>query len=815
MVPAVLTRLRAELRARWKAWGGVALLIGLAGGAVLTTAAGARRTDTAYARYLRSTKAADVLVSAANTGLTGYYDAVAHLPGVAASGAVVGLQAGPLGKDGQPELGSQMVASVDGRYGNDVDHAKLLSGRGYRLDRADEVVADVAAARRYHLHAGSLLRAAAVPGANGPDLAHAVPLQLRVVGIVVSRTNVVPISPLDRLPQFGASPALLARFGPEFHAFDGMFLRLHPGTSADAVSRQAQALAARFPDTGGQAFVANQASQVAKVGRAIRPQAVALALFALLTAVTAFFVVGQVLTRQLFLASSEHPTLRALGMSRNQLMLLGLGDVVGVAVAGALFAVVVALASSPIMPIGPARLAEPSPGLSPDWVVLSVGIAAIVAVLLLRAAWPAWRLAGARTGVQGTVELSGVDEPSRVVGAVTRAGAPASAAVGIRLALEPGRGRTSVPVRSAMGGTALAIVAVVAALTFSANLVRLVDTPRLYGQTWDVVFDFQFRSFTRDDAAKLLGPRPEVAGWSLGSHGDIAVAGKPVPVIGVEQGRGPLVFPTLLDGHAAVANDEIVLGTKTLRDAHLHVGDTVNVVLNQQARTMRVVGRAVFPDFGRGSFNPTDLGDGAAVNAGLISQPESDNPAAIYNFVLVRIAGGQNHRATTARFLSFVRHANACPPDQQCVLTSAQRPADIRDYARVRGTPIALAAVLAFLALATLAHLLVTSTRRRRRDLAVLKTLGFVRGQVSAAVAWQATTLVLVALLVGIPVGAALGRWLWGTFAGRLGVPSDPRVPLLTLALAVPIALAIANLLAAGPGWVAGRLKPAPVLRTE
>src|SRR5437588_11748495 len=229
-VPAVLTRLQAELSSRWRAWGTLAVLIGLAGGVVLTTAAGARRTDTAYARYLRSTKAADVLVSAANTGLTGYYDAVGHLPGVAASGAVVGLQAGPLGKDGQPELGSQMVASVDGRYGNDVDHAKLLSGRGYRLDRADEVVADVAAARRYHLHAGSLRRAAAVPGANGPDLAHAVPLQLRVVGIVVSRTNVVPISPLDRLPQFGAPPALLARFGPEFHAFDGMFLRLHPGT---------------------------------------------------------------------------------------------------------------------------------------------------------------------------------------------------------------------------------------------------------------------------------------------------------------------------------------------------------------------------------------------------------------------------------------------------------------------------------------------------------------------------------------------------------------------------------------------------------
>ena len=70
-----------------------------------------------------------------------------------------------------------------------------------------------------------------------------------------------------------------------------------------------------------------------------------------------------------------------------------------------------------------------------------------------------------------------------------------------------------------------------------------------------------------------------------------------------------------------------------------------------------------------------------------------------------------------------------------------------------------LAGLLALLAAAALAHLLVTSVRRRRRDLAILKSLGFVRGQVSAAVAWQATTVALLALAVGLPLGVALGRW--------------------------------------------------------
>src|SRR5205823_8599150 len=119
--------------------------------------------------------------------------------------------------------------------------------------------------------------------------------------------------------------------------------------------------------------------------------------------------------------------------------------------------------------------------------------------------------------------------------------------------------------------------------------------------------------------------------------------------------------------------------------------------------------------------------------------------------------------------------------DQECGVDARQRPVDILNYARIQGTPLALAGLLALLALATVAHLLVTSTRRRRRDLAVLKTLGFVRRQVSAAVAWQATTLVLLALIVGLPVCVAAGRWVWQLFAGQLGVPTDPRVPLLTV----------------------------------
>ena len=50
---AVWLRLRAELRRQWRGLLALAVLLGVIGGIALTAAAGARRTDTAYPRFLR------------------------------------------------------------------------------------------------------------------------------------------------------------------------------------------------------------------------------------------------------------------------------------------------------------------------------------------------------------------------------------------------------------------------------------------------------------------------------------------------------------------------------------------------------------------------------------------------------------------------------------------------------------------------------------------------------------------------------------------------------------------------------------------
>ena len=70
-------------------------------------------------------------------------------------------------------------------------------------------------------------------------------------------------------------------------------MRLRPGTTVAAFSRQAQVLARLFPGTGGPVFVADESTQAAAIERSIRQQAVALALFALVLAVTAVLVWGR------------------------------------------------------------------------------------------------------------------------------------------------------------------------------------------------------------------------------------------------------------------------------------------------------------------------------------------------------------------------------------------------------------------------------------------------------------------------------------------------------------------------------------------
>src|SRR6185437_3147609 len=102
-------------------------------------------------------------------------------------------------------------------------------------------------------------------------------------------------------------------------------------------------------------------------------------------------------------------------------------------------------------------------------------------------------------------------------------------------------------------------------------------------------------------------------------------------------------------------------------------------------------------------------------------------------------------------------------------------------------------------AVATLAHALFSAARRRRRELAVLKVLGFRRRQVSAAIAWQATVVAAIAIVIGMPLGIVAGRWGWRSFAAGLGVPYQPVTPVAAMIAVGVVAFLVAIITAAIP----------------
>jgi ABC-type lipoprotein release transport system permease subunit len=126
-----------------------------------------------------------------------------------------------------------------------------------------------------------------------------------------------------------------------------------------------------------------------------------------------------------------------------------------------------------------------------------------------------------------------------------------------------------------------------------------------------------------------------------------------------------------------------------------------------------------------------------------------------------------------------------------------------------------LAAFLALLGVAALGHALVTAVRRRRHDLAVLRAIGFRPRQSAACIFWQAMTVALVGIVIGLPLGIVVGRLSWRWVADSTPLLYVPPLAVLAVVLAAPAAIVLASVLAALPARQAARVRPAEVLRTE
>src|SRR5579872_7137196 len=179
---AVLMRLRADLRTRWRALLGLALLLGLIGGVALTAAAGARRTDTAYSRLLSWANASQVTVFVTNSEAvlkapakqpadkyfvaggraaaqvrSRYFAALGALPEVASVTLATEYNMALPVPGGIPDFGVQAFASPDDSLGVTGDRVKVTAGQMFGPGARGEAVIDAALASREHLRPGDVL----------------------------------------------------------------------------------------------------------------------------------------------------------------------------------------------------------------------------------------------------------------------------------------------------------------------------------------------------------------------------------------------------------------------------------------------------------------------------------------------------------------------------------------------------------------------------------------------------------------------------------------------------------------------------------
>jgi len=411
---------------------------------------------------------------------------------------------------------------------------------------------------------------------------------------------------------------------------------------------------------------------------------------------------------------------------------------------------------------------------------------------------PAWRLAGERPHRPGVPGAAGTT--SALADTAARAGLPPTSVTGLRMALEQGRGPRAVPVRASLVGVTAGIIALTAALTFGASLDRLLATPRLYGWNFDAVTGDWRLDHPATSRPAWLAANPQVGAWSAVWFSAIQVNGTVVNGAGFDTAGGR-VFPTLVEGREPSGPDELVLRSTTLRRLGLRLGQTVRVG-GRRPVAMRIVGRSALVQ-----ADSEDAGEGAILTLDSLLRVRTDRESG-YGTFYVRFAPGADPEAA-------VRSLRRLPSGAVQAIALPRPPPRIENLGRVGALPNVLAGLLALLAASALAHLLVTSVRRRRHDLAILKALGFVRRQVSAAVAWQATTVALLALAVGLPLGVALGRWSWSLLADRIGVGAPPVTPGPALLAGVAGTVLVANLVAAWPGRVAARTRPAVALRSE
>jgi ABC-type lipoprotein release transport system permease subunit len=776
-VSAVGLWVRADLRRRWRSWVVLGLLAGISVGLACAGVAGARRTENAVPDFARRTNLPDAAVLANDFEFDAAKRAeVADLPNVRRDYPfVVPFLLQVRDKQGlEPPL-IPAAPRTSSTWAN-----LLVAGRAPDPDRADEAVVNERVRDRFGLDLGATVTL--VQPANPEEGIAGFEQRVRVVGIIPA-----PDEEQDWVPSSG----FYTRYRDELFGPVNQFIDLeeYNPRAVERLSAQVERIAGKPVNVASvdQIFGLRQLRDVSSIERA------GLLLFALAVLVGAGVLVGQALVRAVSAGAADLPTWRAMGADRPLVVRALVAPVLATVVVGAMTTVVVAVALSPRFPIALSRRYDLDIGFHADWTVLLAGIVALAVVVLATA----WVTAEVRVRRHHVERARG----SALGRLVTSLGLRPSLVIGSRLAVEPGQGPRAVPVRSALVGAVAGVLGVVGCLTFRAGIADVVSDPARSGVVWDMVV----ATFgpTPPAVTRAIADDPDVtdavaAPW----HRAVLIDGRTTPAFATRVIKGDLDFQ-VVEGRAPRGTDELAVAPTTMARLGLAVGDDVRVGPGA-GRPMRVVGSALVPSSSHTDYDESAWMTAAALRT-VVPRAELENPDAIEGWNVVRVRDGADVDAVARRYLET--GAEEAGP--------AEFPPAVGSLGELRSLPLSLAVFFALLAIATVAHALVTTVRRRRHDLAVLRSIGFTRGDTRVAIAWQSTLIAVVGAVVGIPLGIIVGRFAWKQLAESFPVVYVPPFEVLAVLLVVPVAIVVANLVAAGPAHAATRIRPASALRTE
>lgn len=764
------------------------LLAGLVGGVAAGAVGVARRTATAYDRLVAATHLDDARVLVFSDDID--VEEIASFPGVEESwrstqviGGVVGAPVSYISVSSGPPRPDDLFTPV------------IVDGRAPRDDAVGEVMVPSAFADEAGVKVGDTLPLKLLTplevtqfdtGFGEPDGPR---VDVTVVGIARLARSWVG----DGVGPVIGTPALAAAY-PQSQVGHNVLVRLADGPAgAPAFERRLNRLRDRTGsgDAAAEFGVLQSAYPTSQtdpeVTAAISTLVAGQLVFIALAIVGGVLALGQGLARHHSAGAVDQRVEAALGLTRGERVVARLlPATLGAAIAAAVTAAGALLAAR-IEPLGPLRAYEPTRGWLPDPLVTTtgallaaLGFLALVAVTAARVTRSASPTSSAAIGRAARVDLSALGRRAPVM-------------AGLALALHGGRGRTAVPVRATLVVAVLGIAGVVAVATFAASLDRLERTPARYG--W--VADFSVvdsKPFDLQDLAE----DPRVGALVDTTANPIRLGGRRMQGIALRPLKGAVPLTTVA-GRLPRLDDEVALGSREADRLGKVVGSTVGVTTYDgeggvSRRSLRVVGLVATPAAGEG------FGDGAVLTARTAA---AASRSTAFTGAYVQVAPGADADAMYAEL------------SQRFEMVRASRPAEVRNLAALGRLPMLLATFFGALALTVLAHSLVLTARRRAPDLAVLRVIGLTPGQVGGALVAMAATIALVGLLLGPPLGLAVGRLVWAEVAQGIGAAGDPAVPWLLLLVAVPVVLVGTVVIALLPARRAATLRPAAVLRSE